>query len=211
MSRITLFTVSLLVAAHALTGCCCPSEDDASTIDTHTTRTDSAGKPSREDGSARGGDIHAIDFRNRQYTHGDLGTFQTVDGEFSKTVDEDINVSFTVGAVVYGDVDGKPGDEAVVITTFNGGGTGQFDDACIYTMQDGEAVQIATIPGGDRGDGGLDSVVLNGGGKVTVKRLHSTDDDGACCPSQLKIESWRWSGGTLKLDASRTRTEPFPE
>jgi len=210
VSRITLFTVSLLVTAHALTGCCCPSEDDISTTDINT-REDGAGSSPRGEGPAQGSDIHAIDFRNREYTHGDLGTFRTVDGEFSKTVDDDIIVSFSVGSVVYGDIDGKPGDEAVVITNFNGGGTGQFDDASIYTMKGGEAVQIATIPGGDRGDGGLDSVVVNGGGKVTVKRLHSTDDDGACCPSQLKIESWRWSGGTLKLDASKTRTEPFSE
>ena len=164
--------------------------------------------------------IRSIDWANRTYQNGD-GTFTVKDGTFEFAFDENGNEVaadyqptdpdgyvergyFNVAAPVYGDVDGDGTEEAIIISVHNTGGTGQFDGADVYTMRGGEPVVIGGIPGGDRGDGGLHGVTFEGP-VVIVERMMSQDGDGACCPSKLQVERWRWTGGTLVEDeAART-------
>jgi hypothetical protein len=61
---------------------------------------------------------------------------------------------------------------------------------------DGKPALRAQIEGGDRGEGGLQSVAV-GSGEVTVRRFDSAPSDGACCPSRVLIERWRWRDGKL--------------
>ena len=68
-------------------------------------------------------------------------------------------------------------------------------------MRDGAPVVIGGIPGGDRGDGGIYDVNVEGGLAI-VKRLHSLDEDGACCPSKVQVEHWRWDGSRFVEDES---------
>src|SRR6185437_10777726 len=111
---------------------------------------------------------------------------------------------------VYGDVDGDGVEDAIVITIDNGGGTGMFDAAHVFTMRGGALTELAVVPGGDRGDGGLRAVTVEPGG-VRVERLQSIEGDGACCPSKLSVEHWRWTGRDLAIDAARTETIDNPD
>jgi hypothetical protein len=160
--------------------------------------------------------IRKVDFLNRTY-HTSIGEGEgedvTVkDGDFERPNDDDGNSQgfFHVSAPVYGDVDGDGVLDAIVITVDNGGGTGMFDVARLFTMKGGQAVEIATIGGGDRGDGGLRSVAIETGA-VVVERYLSGDGDGACCPSKMTIERYRWTGQDLAIDAQATRTVANPD
>jgi hypothetical protein len=141
------------------------------------------------------GAIRSIDFLNRTYESGDAGAITVKDGEADFEIDPEmpeLRGWFNVSAPVYGDVTGDGLEEAIVITAWNGGGTGTFTSGEIYTVREGasEPVKIGEIPGGDRGDGGLDNITIEGG-KILVDRNLSTDDDGACCPSKLVKEVWQ--------------------
>lgn len=171
-------------------------------------------------GADTGTGIRAIDWANRTYQSGE-GTFTVKDGSAEFAFDENGNEVaadyeptdpdafvergyFNVAAPVFGDVDGDGAEDAVIITVYNGGGTGQFDGADVYAMREGQPTIIGGVPGGDRGDGGLYGVAFEG--KVlVVQRMMSQDGDGACCPSKLQVERWSWRDGKLVEDeAART-------
>lgn len=169
-------------------------------------------------GAPRGLDaaIRRVDFANRTYATalGDETPEQITvkDGEYERPNDADGNSQgfFSAGKPVYGDVDGDGREDAIVITIDNGGGTGMFDVARLYMLRGADAVEVAVVPGGDRGDGGLRDVAVEPGG-LRVERFLSGDGDGACCPSKLTIEHWRWTGTDLALDERRTTTEANPD
>lgn len=160
--------------------------------------------------------IRAVDFLDRTYDASigeDAVEHVTVHGgAFDRPDDPDGARAgfFHVAPPAYGDVDGDGGLDAVVITVDNTGGTGMFDDARVFAMRGGQAVVIATIGGGDRGDGGLHAATVEPGG-VRIERYQSIEGDGACCPSKLAIEHWRWTGKDLSLDDTRTTTIDNPD
>ncbi|HTJ44612.1 MAG TPA: hypothetical protein VL463_21050 [Kofleriaceae bacterium] len=160
-------------------------------------------------GAPRGLDttIRTVDFQN--FTYEDV---TVKDGEYErpKDADGDSQGFFSAGKPVYGDVDGDNVEDAIVITIDNSGGTGMFDAARVYMMRNGAPVQVAAVPGGDRGDGGLRDVTVEPGGLI-VERFLSGDGDGACCPSQITVEHWRWTGKDLAIDEQRSKTIPNPD
>lgn len=146
--------------------------------------------------------IRSVDFQNRAY-ESEMGPVTVKDGEAEFEIDPEMPEMhgwFNVSVPVYGDVDGDGAEDAIVITAFNGGGTGTFTTGEVYAMREGAgAVKIGEIPGGDRGDGGLDDIRIEGG-KILVDRNLSTEDDGACCPSKLQKEVWHWDGSAFVED-----------
>ncbi|MBK9030756.1 MAG: hypothetical protein IPL61_05350 [Myxococcales bacterium] len=164
--------------------------------------------------------LRAIDWANRTYEVGE-GSFTVVNGEAAFAFDEDGNEVagdyqptdpdafvergyFTVQPPVFGDVTGDGVEEALIVSVYNGGGTGQFDGVDAYGLRDGQPVVIGHLPGGDRGDGGLYDIKVEGGA-VVVERMMSGPEDGACCPSKLQVERWAWQGGAFVEDeAART-------
>lgn len=159
--------------------------------------------------------IRSIDFLNRTYQSGDAGAITVKDGEASFEVDPcmpDIQGWFNVTPPSYGDVDGDGVEDALVVTAFNGGGTGTFTEGEVYAMRAGatEPVVIGQIPGGDRGDGGLSDVRIENG-KILVERFMSMDDDGACCPSKIQKEVWAWDGHAFVEDEAARQTIDNPD
>lgn len=155
--------------------------------------------------------IRAIDWANRTY-----GDYTVKDGQYEYAFDEDGNVVppdyqpkdpdgyvergfFSVTPPVFGDLDGDGAEEAVIVTMENTGGTGHFTGVDVYTLRDGQPDVIASIPGGDRGDGGISDVRIEAGA-VIVDRFMSQEEDGACCPSKVLIERWQWKNGSLIED-----------
>lgn len=166
-------------------------------------------------GKVAAGSIRAIDWNNRTYDNGDAGSITVKDGEAELEIDPempDIRGSFSVWPAVYGDVDGDGSEDAIVITAFNGGGSGTFTSGEFFVMRAGatEPVRLGAVPGGDRGDGGLAGIRIEGG-KVLVDRYLSTDSDGACCPSKLTKEVWTWNGSAFVEDEAARQTVDNPD
>lgn len=170
--------------------------------------------------------IRSIDWQNRTYDSGEGGPFTVVDGVFDFAYDANGNPvapdhepaddeyiergSFEVSAPVFGDLDGDGAEEAVIVTHFNGGGTGRFTGIDVYTMRDGRPTVLGGIPGGDRGDGGIDTVSVDGK-VVLVDRFMSVEGDGACCPSKLAHERWQWDGAAFVEDEAARQVEAYGE
>ena len=118
-------------------------------------------------------DVHSVDFKNFTYEPSCAGETPTKvrvkNGEYSKETKQDgytDRFDFQVLAIEYGDVTGDGKDEAVILSNCNTGGTGQFSEGFVYTIRAGKPSLLARVPGGDRADGGLRSITVDGGDLV---------------------------------------------
>lgn len=89
---------------------------------------------------------------------------------------------FGVNDVDFGDLDGDGIDEAIVATSWNGGGTGYFDSVRAFRLTDGAVEAAGIVPFGDRADGGIFDVSIEDG---TASVLSFSTTLGACCPNQV--------------------------
>src|SRR5579863_3257142 len=69
-------------------------------------------------------------------------------------------------------------------------------DGYMFSLENGVPVLRATIKGGDRGDGGIQSMKVKDG--IVVVRRFGDENSGACCPNRIEIEQWRWTGTILE-------------
>jgi len=102
-------------------------------------------------------------------------------------------------AVVFGDVDGAPGSEAVAMLSSNSGGSGEFVYVAVFGVQDGRLLNLGTAEVGDRTK--LQNLWLQGG-KVVMDVVEAGPKDPACCPTQLARKTYALEGGTLKQSKS---------
>lgn len=164
-------------------------------------------------GKVAAGAIRAIDWNNRTYASGEE-SIVVKDGEADIVVDEEsgIHGSFSVWPPVYGDVDGDGSEDAIVITAFNGGGSGTFTSGEFFVLRAGatEPVRLGAIPGGDRADGGLSTIRIEGG-KVLVERYVLGEDDALCCASKVAREVWTWNGSDFVEDQAARQVLDNPE
>ncbi len=140
--------------------------------------------------------IRKRDWKNGAYDLGD-GRLLFADGRHAEfAADGSCSVCLTIRDVTFGDVDGDGTEEAILLIDSNLGGPATSMDGYVFGMVDGEPVLRAHIEGGDRGEGGLQTVSV-AAGDVIVRRFHSRSTDGACCPSRVVVERWHWQGGQL--------------
>jgi heat shock protein HslJ len=102
-------------------------------------------------------------------------------------------------AVVFSDVDGKPGSEAIAAMAADTGGSGEFVHVGIFALQDGKAHSLATALVGDRVK--LQKLWVEHG-QIHLDVVESGPKDPACCPSQLSRKVFAFEGGTLKQVSS---------
>lgn len=100
----------------------------------------------------------------------------------------------------FGDLNGDGLEDAVVILTLNGGGTGTFFYLVALLNQGGVPVQAAVASVGDR-------QVVNSlqiaEGKITLDFLTQGPNDGMCCPSQHKLRSYVLDNNTLRIETDQ--------
>jgi hypothetical protein len=161
-------------------------------------------------------DIHGVDFKNFTYhphcVSEDALTIRVKDGEFSKETQMDGYVDhfyFNVFGISYGDLNGDGKDEAVVLSSCNTGGTGNFTEGFVFTLKAGNPTQIANIPGGDRADGGLRRAWVENG-LLFVDANEATEDSGACCPQAAVITKYRVTAGKLAQVGEPQHRDLFP-
>jgi hypothetical protein len=160
-------------------------------------------------------DIHRIDFRNfayrpaclqwplntgkitrEFYQRADKGeAIRVKDSSFEGKDKEGGPVTLYVSDIVYGDLNADGTDEAVVLTTCNTGGTGQFDEGYIYTMRNSKPVLLSRIQGGDRSNGGIRGVRIQDG-LLIVERLGNRLGQAAGA-EYIDVTSYRLNERTL--------------
>jgi heat shock protein HslJ len=101
--------------------------------------------------------------------------------------------------LVFGDVDGSPGSEAVAVLSSNGGGSGEFVYVAVFGVRDGQLVNLGTAPVGDRAK--VRSVWLEKG-RIVMDLVEVGPKDAACCGTQLARKTFALEGGALKQTAS---------
>jgi len=94
-----------------------------------------------------------------------------------------------------GNLDGKGGEESVVLLWQSSGGSGTFNYVAVLMETDGKLVNAATASLGDR-------VQVRGGsikdGVITLSVVQQGEDDPACCPAELASRSWKLEGEQLE-------------
>jgi hypothetical protein len=163
-------------------------------------------------GDERPLDLRKVRWRDRSYDFGNeerdgelfSGRFDVKGGEHHWDRGGGDRGWFMVSKPSFGDVDGDRRDEALVVATLNTGGSGQFSLVLLFRSGTDGPVRIGSIGGGDRAHGGVRSVAIDRQGRIALERNFS--DQGACCPSHVDHELWRWDGSSLvELEAERRR------
>ncbi len=98
------------------------------------------------------------------------------------------------GFSLEGDLDGDGQPETVVLLWQSSGGSGNFHYVAVMKNQDGQYLNVATAPVGDR-------VQIRGGdileGIIGLDSVQQGEGDAACCPSQLARRGWVLDGARL--------------
>jgi hypothetical protein len=157
--------------------------------------------------------VRMIDWQNHTYTLGNgLGEVTVTKGDADFSITEDGKVAAAGAAAVgegeyhvepplFADINNDGVEDAVISAMTATGGTGRFSEIDIYTVRDHQIVQLATITGGDRGDGGIRSVSLDGAA-IIVERNVLAEGDGICCATKAQSERWSWRNGALAEDVA---------
>ncbi len=102
-------------------------------------------------------------------------------------------------AVVFGDVDGAPGSEAVAMLSSSSGGSGEFVYVAVFGVRDGALTNLGTAQVGDRTK--LQNLWLQTG-RIVMDVVEAGPKDPACCPTQLARKTFVFEGGALKQSKS---------
>ncbi|MGI8811066.1 MAG: hypothetical protein ACR2IH_00875 [Pyrinomonadaceae bacterium] len=162
-------------------------------------------------------DIHRVDFKNFTYFPMCVGSkprrVTVTKGEYSKATQMSgyvDNFYFVVSDVTFGDLNAGGGDEAVILTNCNTGGTGNFSEGFVYTMRAGKPVLVTRIPGGDRAYGGLRSARI-ANGILSVDSNDAGELGGACCPEYAVTTTYRLRTVKLLKFGTPVRRELYPK
>lgn len=162
-------------------------------------------------------EIRKTDFKNFTYEPGcagdDVKKVTVKNGEFSSEKQMEGYVDrfyFTVFSVTYGDLTGDNAEEAVILTSCNTGGSGNFTEGFIYTLKNGKPVLLTGIPGGDRAYGGLRTARVENG-QLIVESNDAGENGASCCPEFIVTTHYELKGGTFNEVGKAEKRDLFPK
>ncbi len=98
--------------------------------------------------------------------------------------------------IAFGDLDSDGVEDAVVVLSYTGGGSGTFYNLLAVLNDNGAPAHVASYSIGDR-------IRLNAlaiaAGVITVKMTAHDSDDAACCPTQDTVATFRLNGNALEF------------
>jgi hypothetical protein len=169
-------------------------------------------QPAKARSMTAGSAIRAIPWMDRTYDFGEESTCTVSHGDYS-VLDEEgqIAASVHIRAVTFGDINSDGQEEALVATAGSAGGVAVILGGYVYGLKDGAVVLVAVVEGGDRGEGGIESMKVEGG-DVIVRRyqvdtsdVHDPAKYGSLSrPNRFEIERWHWDGSKLVRVGTRT-------
>lgn len=139
-------------------------------------------------------------------------------GKVGKTINSPSGGFSRVEKIVYGDLTGDGAEEAVVVVTENGGGSGVDTSAMVYTLRNGRLEKLKSkdregygpyegIVGGDRGRGGIRDVRIERG--MLLVEQYAPDDGnsskGPYEPAFIDTVTYRWNGSIFLPDKNIQR------
>ena len=156
-------------------------------------------------------DIRRIDFKNFVYNAGGESVrLRRGRGSYRERGDSDFVYSVERVQVAYGDLTGDGQDEAAVTLYYTGGGTGAFSKGFVFTMRRGRLALLTPFEGGDRADGGIREVGIEGGLLRVRRNEPERMNDipvGLCCPVAVITTRYRLDGGGLKQVGETQKVE----
>jgi hypothetical protein len=123
-------------------------------------------------------------------------TVTLTDGSFFVNTDTDKYSVMMLDRYALGDLNGDGVDDAAVILTENGGGSGIFVSVVAMLNQDGAPVFTAAAPIEDRPD--VYGISISNGGILVRLDIHGPSDPG-CCPRLPTKQTYRLVSGKLVL------------
>ena len=100
--------------------------------------------------------------------------------------------------IAFGDLDNDGVEDAAVVLSYNGGGSGTFYSLLAVVNENGAPLHVASMGLGDRIR--LNSLAITAG-VITVKMVAHGPNDGLCCPTQDTVATFRLNGNTLELQS----------
>lgn len=145
-----------------------------------------------------------MDFRNFEYVvEENSPPVKVVNGSYVREGDDKID--FTVTNVVFGDISGDGVEEAVVTTSLNTGGSGQFTESLVYQWKRTQPVLVASTGIGDRASGGVFRTSIRGGRLIETR--YGPEGAGACCPVEVTVTPLRLQGSKLVRAGASVRRD----
>jgi heat shock protein HslJ len=98
-------------------------------------------------------------------------------------------------SILFGNLDGVPGDEAAALLSSSSGGSGEFVHVAVFALREGVARSIAVASVGDRAR--LFRAWLERE-RIRMDVIEAAPGEPACCPTQLARKSYALRGDTLQ-------------
>ncbi|MBD3885108.1 YbaY family lipoprotein [Phormidium tenue FACHB-886] len=144
--------------------------------------------------------------QNATYTLPDAGSISLTNGIYENPAQEySVRLANQEGLINFGDINKDGVEDAVVLLSTNGGGTGQYIYMAAVLDVNGDAQPLLATFLGDRIRINAISIKDN---QVTVNLLIQKPDDPACCPTQAVTRVYAMQPSLVQV--SRDPAEPSP-
>lgn len=128
-------------------------------------------------------------------------------GEYDSKLGEGMRGSFEIHTIGRADLDGDGTVEILAYVLCQPGGSGTLDALWAFHASHGALERVASIAGGDRANGGLAKVALEGKSVVVTR---NAGGDAACCADKTAMERWTFSKDRFVRDPSAAPAPPAP-
>jgi putative lipoprotein len=150
--------------------------------------------------------VESIDFKNFTYRPSCSKTpIRVKNGVYERTRPD--RLYFKIGAIAFGDIGDNGSVEATVLSACNSGGSGVFSEGYVFGIVNGKVTQLATISGGDRAWGSIQSVTVTKGLLSVVRLAPDAPNGPACCPKFLETTVYKLQGGRMIAQGKPVQSE----